>query len=67
MYQASCDVQCPQRFAARGIGIAHCGQSFVVGAATGAGFAAKRLICLTTRKMKKATIRKLTTVFRNIP
>jgi hypothetical protein len=47
--------------------IEHCGHSFVVGAAGGAGFIRYLWNQLTIRKTQKATIRKLTIVFRNRP
>jgi len=53
----TCEVQCPHRFAASGIGIAHCGQSCVVGATAGAGFAVQRFTVRTSRKIANATIR----------
>jgi hypothetical protein len=61
------DVQCPHFFAASGIAIAHCGQSFVVGAAAGAGFAVQRLTDRTKRKTANATIKKLMMAFRKTP
>src|SRR5262249_53780069 len=61
------DVQWPHFFAASGTGIAHCGQSLVVGAAAGAGFAVHRLTVRTSRKTANATIRKLMIAFRKIP
>jgi hypothetical protein len=51
-------VQCGQRVALIGIDIVQAGQSFATGAAAGAGRFI-RLIAFTTRKMQKATIRKL--------
>jgi hypothetical protein len=60
-------VQCPHFFAATGIGIAHCGQSFVVGAAAGAGFTTHRFTIRSNRKIANATIKKFTIVFRNNP
>jgi len=63
----SCVVQCPQRLAWSGMLIAHCGQSFVVGAAGGAGFSNQWWMLRTSKKTQKATIRKLMIVFRNTP
>jgi hypothetical protein len=50
-----------------GIGIAHCGQSLVVGAAGAAGLMNQRFTSWIKRNTQNATIRKLITVFRNIP
>jgi hypothetical protein len=61
------EVQCPHFLAASGIGIAHSGQSFVVGAAAGAGFAVHRLTVRTRRKTANATMRKLIKVFKKMP
>jgi hypothetical protein len=60
-------VQYPHFFAASGIGMAHCGQSLVVGGAAGAGLASHRFTKRNNRKIAKATIRKFTIVFRNNP
>jgi hypothetical protein len=60
-------VQCPHFFAAIGIVIAQCGQSFVVGAAAGAGLATQRFTARTSRKTANATIRKFNIVFKNAP
>ena len=60
-------MQWPQRFAAMRTLIAHCGQSFVVGAAAGAGFVVQRFTCYTTRNTQNAMIRKFTMEFRNNP
>jgi len=51
-------VQCGQRVALIGIDMAQAGQSFATGAAVGEG-RFNLLIAFTTRKMQKATIRKL--------
>ena len=65
----SAEVQWPHFLAAMGIGIRHCGQSRVVGAAAaaGAGFSSQRLTTRSKRKIANATIRKFTMVFRNNP
>jgi hypothetical protein len=61
-------VQWPQRFAAIGIDIAHCGQSLAVGTAgAAAGFLIHRFTKRTTMNTQNATIRKLTTAFKNRP
>ena len=60
-------VQCGHRFAANGIGIAHCGQSRVVGAAAGAGFLPQRFTCCTSKNTANATIKKLMMAFKNNP
>jgi hypothetical protein len=65
MVQASCEVQCGQRFAGIGIAVAQYTQSFVVGAAS-AGFW-NLLAVRTTRNMVNATMMKLITVLRNCP
>ena len=62
---AKSDVQWPQRVALIGTGVQQYGQSLVVGAAT--SFFFSRLICLITRKIAKATMRKSSTVLMNAP
>ena len=62
----SADVQFGHFLAAIGIAVAQCGQSFVVGAAAGAG-RRSALTHFTTMKIAKATIRNSMIVFRNTP
>jgi len=59
-------VQCPHFFAAAGIGIAHCGQSFVL-AGGGGGFGIHRFTERTSRNTANATIRKLIIVLMKLP
>jgi len=59
------DVQCAQRTAFSGIVDRHCGQVLVVGSAGGP--CVSRFICLTTKKMQKATITKSRMLLRNTP
>jgi hypothetical protein len=61
------DVQWPHFLAATGIGIKHCGQSLVVGAATGAGLISQRFTTRNNRKIANAMIRKVKMAFRNNP
>jgi hypothetical protein len=58
-------VQCPHFFAATGMGMAHCGQSFVV--LGGAGFGIHLFTARTRRNTAKATIRKLMSVLMKFP
>jgi len=61
-------VQCPHFFAETGMGMAHCGQSFVVtSGGGGTGFGIQRFTERTTMKMAKATIRKLMIVLMKFP
>src|SRR4030067_2639342 len=62
------DVQWPHFFAWIGIVDRQCGQSFVVGTASGASsFFLRLLMPRTTKKMANAMMRKFTIVFTNIP
>src|SRR5512139_145166 len=68
MAAQSCEVQFGQRLAGMGMAVQQKGHSFVVGAAAGAG--ASRFILFMpriTRKIAKATIRKLMMVLTNTP
>lgn len=61
-------VQWPHFFAAKGMGMAQCGQSFVVtGGGGGTGFGIHLLAARTTMKMANATIKKLMIVLMKLP